>query len=377
MDAPRTTASYDARRLLAIGTTAAAVMVAVPVLLEASTAPWLRVGGWGVAWGVFLAAALVALRSTRARPKLGLLGVAVLAVLAMVLLACDGFEGALLVVVALQLGGLVTRAVGVAWVVVQSLLLTGAVAVHWAPKAALLLGPPYLGFALLAFFVADVMGRSERARTALEAANAELSAAQRTIAEHSRLEERVRIARELHDAVGHRLTALAMHLEVALRLTDGDAHETVGVARGLARGALEDVRTVVDRLRDDERIDVAMALRALAAELPAPRVHLSVPDGICKDDPVRAVALLRCAQEIMTNALRHARAANVWIDVSSREGAISVLAKDDGDGAAAYAPGNGLRGMQERVDAVGGTLEIATGLGEGFTLKATLPARRA
>jgi signal transduction histidine kinase len=365
------------RRPLAIGTVVASVMVAVPIVAAAPVALTTRLAVWTVGWAAFLLATLVALRVKGAHRRMALLAAAVLAVLAMVLAACDGFEGALLVLVSLQLGGLVSRRAGVAWTVVQSLLLATAIGWHWRPSAALLLAPPYLGFALLAFFVADVVSESTRARRDLERANAELAAAQRAVAEHSRLNERVRIARELHDAVGHRLTALGMHLDVAARIAEGEAKETVGVARTLARAALDDVRTVVDRLRDDDRLDVAVALRTLAAEIPEPRVHVTVPDGVCRDDPERAVTLLRCTQEIVTNAVRHANAQNVWIDIAARDGDIDVVARDDGAGARVLRTGNGLRGMRERICAVGGRLEVETRPGHGFALKATLPARRA
>jgi signal transduction histidine kinase len=365
---------HELKRPLTVGTVLAAAMVAVPLVL-AGGAPKVRAAAWAAGLAAFLTTTLLALAAPRPRVKLTLLALAVAAVVAMVLSACDGFEGALLVLVALQLGGIVPLRVGVAWTLAQSLVLGGAVAVHWTPSAALLLVPPYFGFALLALFVADVTSRSARARHELERANAELAAAQGTIAEHSRLAERVRIARELHDAVGHRLTALGMHLEVTARLAEGEAKETALVARSLARAALEDVRAAVDRLRDDERLDVASVLRTLAAEIPAPRVHLTVPDGVCRDDPERAVTLLRCAQEILTNALRHANARNVWIDIAAREGELDVVARDDGAGTDALLAGNGLRGMRERIDAAGGRLEILTRAGEGFRLRATLPAR--
>ena len=361
-----------------MGTAIASVMVAVPLLLAfGRTALTMRVACWVCGWVAFVVATLAALVVRRAATRIALLAAAVAAALTMVITAYDGFEGALLVLVSLQLGGLVSRRTGVVWTLAQSLLLGGAVAVHWTPSAALLLAPPYFGFALLAFFVADVTSRATRARRDLEHANAELAEAQRAVAEHSRLAERVRIARELHDAVGHRLTALGMHLEVAARMTTGDAGETVGIARTIARAALADVRAVVDRLRDDERIDVASALRTLAADIARPRVHLTVPDGICRDDPERAVTLLRCTQEILTNALRHARAENVWIEIAVQGNDLDVNARDDGAGADTYRAGNGLRGMRERIDAAGGELRILTRPGEGFTLHATLPARRA
>jgi signal transduction histidine kinase len=309
-----------------------------------------------------------ALPPTRAR--LPLLALAGCAVVAMVLVLCDGFEGALMVLIALRLGGSVSRRAGIAWVVAQSALLGVGIAVHWSRPPAILLAPPYLGFSLLAFFVADVLARSA-------AANEELRAAQRLEAENGRLAERVRIARDLHDAVGHRLTALGLNLDLAAKLARGEAEAPIATSRDLVRAALGDVRAVVERLRDDERIDVAHTLRTLAAEIPSPRVHLTVPDGVCRDDPQRALALLRCTQEIITNAARHARAENLWIDIAENDaGEVELAARDDGAGARDVEPGNGLRGMRERVEATGGRFETTTRPGSGFRVRATL-ARRA
>jgi len=103
---------------------------------------------------------------------------------------------------------------------VQSAALAGAVAYHWTPRAALLLAPPYLAFQLLAFFVADVLAREARARE-------ELRAAQARLAETTRLAERLRISRELHDAVGHHLTALRLNLEALRRALDLGATDLV------------------------------------------------------------------------------------------------------------------------------------------------------
>ncbi len=195
-------------------------------------------------------------------------------------------------------------------------------------------------------------------------------------AEHGRLAERLRIARELHDSVGHRLTALGMHLEVASRQGRPEPGESLVAARELARGAMTDLRTAVERLRDDDRIDVAAALQLLAADIPSPRIHLRVPERVCADDPAAALTLLRLAQEIITNAVRHSRADNVWIDVATLDSGIEVSARDDGVGTDAVRPGNGLRGMRERLEGAGGRLSIVTALGAGFRVLATLPARR-
>jgi DNA-binding NarL/FixJ family response regulator len=236
----------DLRRLLSMATVLVSVAVMVPVVAQIGGSRPVVIGGWALASAAFLASSLASLASTRRSTRIALLAVAVVASLVVVLLACDGFEGALLVLVAAQVGGLVPRRFGIAWVLVQTVLLAAAIGWHWNARAALLLSPPYGGFQLLALFMAEVIASTSTARRELERANAGLSAAQHVAAEHTRLAERVRIARELHDAVGHQLTALSMHLEVAGKLASGEAASEVAIARELARSSLADIRDVVE-----------------------------------------------------------------------------------------------------------------------------------
>jgi signal transduction histidine kinase len=372
----RASAPAELRRPLTLATALVWAAVTAPVVAQISGARSTVIAGWGLLAVTFLAAALASLRATRRATRLGLLAVGTGAIVGTVALACDGFEGALLVLIALQLGGLIPRRWGVVWVALQSILVGLAIGWHWNARSALLLTPPYCGFQLLALFMADLVTTATAARCELARANAELSATQGVVAEHTRLAERVRIARELHDAVGHQLTALSMHLEVAGKLAPGDAASEVAVARELARTSLADIRDVVDRLRDDERVDVLSALRTLADETIAPRVHVRAPHDLCRDDPQRALAILRCTQEIVTNARRHSRAENLWLDVAVSGSALEVSARDDGVGADSLRFGNGLRGMRERIEAAGGRLSVSTARGRGFELHAVLPDRR-
>ena len=346
----------ELRRMVQIGGLVATLMVGLPLVFQHGLSPN-RVMVWAPAWIGFALACWYSAGETRRR-ALALLAFEVGCVLVMVLSLCDGFEGALLVLVALQLGGRVSRRFGIAWVVTQSALLGGAIAIHWSLRPALLLVPPYVGFELLAFFVSDVLARESAARALVE--------------ENSRLAERLRIARELHDVVGHRLTALSIHLEVASRAAADSAKESIASARALAKTALQDVRAVVAQLREPERIDLSEALRTLAAETPGPRVHLSVPDALCENDATCRLTLLRCAQEILTNAVRHAEAQNLWIDIVDSDGRIQLRARDDGRGADQVRLGHGLRGMHERIERAGGRMQIDTRPGEGFSVQVTL-----
>ena len=129
----------------------------------------------------------------------------------------------------------------------------------------------------------------------------------------SRVNERTRISRELHDLLGHHLTALSLNLEVAGHLSEGRAKEHVQQAHTLARLLLTDVREVVSQLREDGAIDLATALLPLAENVPALDIHMDIEEPLTVDDPERAHVLLRCTQEIITNAVRHAGARNLWI----------------------------------------------------------------
>jgi signal transduction histidine kinase len=341
----------ELQRLLRISGPVLWLMVAVPAVLRAPPSG-LRVACWAAAYLAFGAAFALALR--RKNPAWLLVQAA--AVVAVVLAMCDGFEGALLVLVALQLGGRCSRRAGLVAVAAQSAALAIAIGVHWNWQAATLLAPPYLAFQLLAFFAAEGLVR--------------LESAEELRLENGRLEERLRISRELHDRLGHHLAALNLNLEAA-----GKNAEALSAARQVGRALLAEVREAVAGLREPDRLDVCGALRLLAESLPAPRVHVSAPPSLPLRDPQGALAVLRCAQEIVTNAARHAGAQNLWLELSESEGRLELRARDDGRGAAILQPGNGLRGMRERIESAGGTLSLHTAPGEGFSCFASLPLR--
>jgi signal transduction histidine kinase len=180
----------------------------------------------------------------------------------------------------------------------------------------------------------------------------------------------------LHDRLGHRLTALNLNLEAAARAGPTGAADALAAARAVGKELLSEVRATVEELRDEsERLDLSVALRTLGEQLPGLRVHVTAPQSLQLRDPRPALAVLRCAQEIVTNAARHAGAQNLWLELSQEEGLLALSARDDGHGSCAVRPGNGLRGMRERVESAGGTLSVETAAGNGFALRATLPVR--
>ncbi|MGA9582866.1 MAG: sensor histidine kinase [Allosphingosinicella sp.] len=260
------------------------------------------------------------------------------------------------------------------WVVFQTLAIVGALALAPVPDLCWVIFKSF-ALQLLLLFTAQALRREAETARALARTNGELRSAQAVIANTVRDAERLRISRELHDAWGHELTALGLQLEIASHVTEPDrANAHVIQAKGLARALLGKVRDVVSDLREAERCDLKDALEALARSVPVPAVHVDITPGV-RAGPDQAHALMRCAQEAVTNAVRHAQASNLWLQVTSDGEGVRLVARDDGSAAPiASPPGSGLVGMRERVEALGGRLAVQAGGGLGFTIDAWLPS---
>lgn len=296
------------------------------------------------------------------------------AALAMIRLVCSGLEGSLLVVVASQLGWLLPLPVALGWILAQAAAMCVMLAVTQPAQLTLALVTIYLGFQVLAFLSCFLTAREAGARADLAESNRDLRATHELLANTSRLAERERLSRELHDTLGHHLTALSLSLEAARHLASDD--RTCGQierAQSVTSLLLKDVRGVVSALRGEDPIGLADALRVLVDAVPAPRIHLQVADDLPLSDPLRAQTVLRCVQEIITNTLRHAHAANLWIELSRSDSGLTISARDDGRGVKEVRPGHGLVGMRERLEAVGGRLEIHSEAARGFAINAWIP----
>ncbi len=290
----------------------------------------------------------------------------------------SGISALLLAVVAVVLPWLLPLRVGIAWMILQNFSLVPVFASIREPVFSLgdafLQSSLYLGFIVLAFVTALVTKQQVEAREEQRRLNSELRATRTLLAESSRLAERMRISRELHDLIGHHLTALSLNLEVASHLVQGQAKEHVRQAQSLAKLLLGDVREVVSQLREGDSIDLTQALTNLTEGVPGLVIHLELPPRFSVDDPKRAQVLLRCAQEIITNTVRHAGARNLWLRFErNADRQMAIHARDDGHGASQFQQGNGLAGMRERLTQFGGRLDIVTGKGQGFMLDACLP----
>jgi len=291
------------------------------------------------------------------------------------MMAETALGGILLLIVAGLLPWMLPAAPSMAWMIGQNVLLVMVISripdISFSDAA--LVGGLFLGISLFAFMSGVVALRQHIARDALRKVNSELLATQALLADNTRIAERVRIARELHDLVGHHLTALTLNLEVATHLTEGKALEHVQQAHSLAKLLLADVREVVNDMRVDDKVDLAAALRTLVSGVPEPVIHLDLPSELAMTDPRRAQVLLRCTQEVITNSVRHARASNLWIGLVQDLDGVALTARDDGRGVVKVKAGNGLNGMEERLQQVGGELKIESSPGKGFSLHAWIP----
>ena len=264
---------------------------------------------------------------------------------------------------------------GIGWVFFLAIVFS--VWVIFVPEGTWLILLVYLlmNLGLTSFpFIASLLALKQvKARGELRRVNSELLATQSLLTQNTRIAERVRISRDLHDLVGHHLTALSLNLEVASHVSEGKAREHVEQAASIARLLLADVREVVSDMRSDDQVDLGVALKTLAEGVPELNIHLDIPDEWSTTDPRRAQILLRCAQEVITNAVRHAQATNLWICLTSGQDGLVLRARDDGRGSPDLLPGNGINGMRERLRELGGRLDIATRPGAGFQIKAWLP----
>ncbi len=289
----------------------------------------------------------------------------------------SGLSAMLMVVASVALPWLLPLWSGVFWLLLQHLSLVIIFATFpeydHSLTVSFIQASIYLGISVLVFVTSTVASQQTEQREAQRRLNSELRATRAMLAESTRIAERMRIARDLHDLIGHHLTALSLNLEVASHLANAEAVDHVRKAQATAKHLLSDVREAVSELRQDDAIDLTQALRSLVEGVPGLSVHIVMPPRFSMQDPRRAQVLLRCTQEILTNTARHAGARNLWLNFAYAEADLLGLhARDDGSGAPHFVPGNGLAGMRERLQEFGGSVAVDP-VSQGFALTIRLP----
>jgi signal transduction histidine kinase len=248
-----------------------------------------------------------------------------------------------------------------------------AILVAAGVRSPLVIVAMYGGFQAFAALCAYYAATAERARADLLRVNADLLATRALLADSARDAERLRVARELHDVAGHKLTALTLNLRALAADPALGQRRELAVAQQMTAELLGDIRSVVHALRSSRGLDLNTALRALAAPMPRPSLQLSIGDDVHIDDPAVAEAVLRLVQEALTNSARHAEADTVRVALRRDGHRLAIHVEDDGYVRGEILEGNGLSGMRERLVAAGGTLALSTTARGAFRIDASLP----
>ena len=205
-------------------------------------------------------------------------------------------------------------------------------------------------------------------------------------------EERLRVARDLHDVIGHNISLINVQASMGLDLMDSQpeqARAALSAIKSASKEALEELRTMLTTLRhddDDAPRSPAPGLDRLPELIELTRAAgLSVEVEVAgKAPPLPAavhLAAYRIIQESLTNVARHAGRARVTVRVTYDDADVHVEIDDDGalpsDGASAIGTGSGITGMRERATALGGDLSAGFRHGGGFRVSARLPVRSA
>jgi two-component system sensor histidine kinase UhpB len=184
-------------------------------------------------------------------------------------------------------------------------------------------------------------------------------------------DERRRIARELHDEIGQRLTGLVLQLGMLTRDSPPELRDRIRVLQENARATLDEVAVLAWQLRPGILDDLGLrrALEALVESLeeqtPQIRIEHSLPTAFPRLAPDADLAIYRIAQEAITNAVRHSGATRVELAIAVNARVVSVSVSDDGTGLGDDGGDVGIRGMRERAISVGGTLTITSGTSGG------------
>jgi signal transduction histidine kinase len=297
-----------------------------------------------------------------------------LCAMAIVALVKAGTAPILLVIVAAQAAQVLRLRALAAFFVVGNAFMFALYSQLWdwtSPGLATLLHGSFQLFAMCAAWYAIT---AERSRDALAAVNAELLATRSLLAESVRDSERLRLARELHDVAGHSLTALKLNLRALQRQPALAKDEQLALCARLADELLADIRGVVQQMRLHDGVELGELLHRLAAPFPKPQLHVELDEGLRVPLLEQAEAVLRTVQEALTNAARHGGADNLWLRVHRDGEDLRLDILDDGRGSAGELRfGNGLKGMRERLQAMGGGVEAAPGTPRGVHLCAWFP----
>lgn len=215
----------------------------------------------------------------------------------------------------------------------------------------------------------------------LQAANEQLTEYADMSEKMAQTKERNRLAREIHDTLGHTLTGIATGLDACLALMDVSPEQTrkqLLLLSEVSREGIKDIRRSVNELRPDalERLSLSVAIRKMITDMSRAsdvQIYFETEEKNMKFDEDEENAIYRVIQESITNAIRHGRAKHIWISFQKTEGEILLLIKDDGIGCKEIKNGFGTRHIVERIEMLGGRVTFDGQ--HGFMVTAYIPIR--
>jgi len=279
---------------------------------------------------------------------------------------------------------LVTNVAIILTFVLAVFLYSGRLAIVWASVPAFFAGQVFI------LIFTQMAVTEQRARLKLEMLASELSEANKHLSDYADrvreltiTQERNRMAREIHDGLGHYLTTINMQVKAAIAVISKDsvkAKELLENAQNLSSVALLDVRNSVFALRQEPEDMSPLPERiqemAKSASTPEREIQVTVKGQSRPTSPQVDLTLFRAAQETINNANKHSGASIVKLSLNySDPDCIEFEASDDGVGSDEIKQGFGLLGIQERVRLLAGTIDFVTAAGKGFKITMKIPSK--
>ncbi|MDP4145858.1 MAG: sensor histidine kinase [Bacillota bacterium] len=192
--------------------------------------------------------------------------------------------------------------------------------------------------------------------------------------------ERTRIAQELHDSIGHSLVALKMNLEYAENVVDlkpEKAKEVINKAQNLSKDCIIDLRKAVSLLKEEVSVEklrqAIIELFQKFKETNSIRLNLDMEDSVEEVNPDIKNCIYKTVREAVTNGIKHGKATVFNVEILKSSGIIVLKVKNNGLECDTIVKSNGVRGIEDRINALGGKVDFISGKGIGFAIEATIP----
>jgi signal transduction histidine kinase len=228
-------------------------------------------------------------------------------------------------------------------------------------------------FHIFLFILGIVLAQEIKQRLELEITNAKLKVFKEIDDISIRNSERIDIARELHDSIGHHLAAISTNLQLANALCKDEAKEPIQDAYDTSKVLMNDIRGIVSALKQDKSLDLYEAITKIIKSIKSPKITFDMDKSLVIQNQKIKHVLFRTVQEIITNAMKYSEAESLFISIKYENNFIILNAKDDGVGCENLKLSNGLSGMTERIEELFGCVEFRTSKNNGFVTNIKIP----